>query len=375
MGRKFTLNEIKDRLNKKGFNLVNELEVVNTKTRVNVIDNEGYKYYSKLENFLNATPYIYHISNPFSIDNIKNYVLKNKINTKLLSTEYKNNKQKLKFKCNCGEEFSTSWNEFQLGRTKCKKCSGGIMRQKVSLDEAVKEFEKGGYYIIDLKEFLNAKSKISIIDKDGYKFKMSYSDMVYNNKNNCTADIFSKYNPYTLDNIKLFLRINNYTNKLISTKYINSDSKLIFICEECGEEYEVSFKHFRNAEQTKCKKCSKKQSKLEIKVEDYLSDTGIKFEKQVKFKDCVNKRELPFDFVVYNGEDISTIIECDGRQHYEAVDFFATNYENALEGLKSTQRNDFIKNEYCKNNNIKLIRIPYWEFRNGNYLEILKNNI
>lgn len=84
---------------------------------------------------------------------------------------------------------------------------------------------------------------------------------------------------------------------------------------------------------------------------------------------------MPFDFVVYNGEDISTIIECDGRQHYEAVDFFATNYENALEGLKSTQRNDFIKNEYCKNNNIKLIRIPYWEFRNGNYLEILKNNI
>ena len=115
------MNEIKDRLNKKGFNLVNELEVVNTKTRVNVIDNEGYKYYSKLENFLNAKPYIYHISNPFSIDNIRNYVLKNKINTKLLSTEYKNNKQKLKFKCNCGEEFSTSWNEFQLGRTKCKK--------------------------------------------------------------------------------------------------------------------------------------------------------------------------------------------------------------------------------------------------------------
>ena len=30
----------------------------------------------------------------------------------------------------------------------------------------------------------------------------------------------------------------------------------------------------------------------------------------------------------------------------------------------STQRNDNIKNQYCKDNNIKLVRIPYWEFDN-----------
>ena len=29
--------------------------------------------------------------------------------------------------------------------------------------------------------------------------------------------------------------------------------------------------------------------------------------------------------------------------------------------LKKTQLHDKIKNEYCKNNNIPLIRIPYWE--------------
>ena len=32
--------------------------------------------------------------------------------------------------------------------------------------------------------------------------------------------------------------------------------------------------------------------------------------------------------------------------------------------LMNLKRNDNIKTEYCKNNNIKLIRIPYWEFDN-----------
>ena len=38
--------------------------------------------------------------------------------------------------------------------------------------------------------------------------------------------------------------------------------------------------------------------------------------------------------------------------------------------LKETQIRDRIKNKYCKDNNIKLIRIPYFEFDNID--EILK---
>lgn len=46
----------------------------------------------------------------------------------------------------------------------------------------------------------------------------------------------------------------------------------------------------------------------------------------------------------------------DGKQHFEAITYFG--------GIKAFEENlirDKIKNEYCKNNNIHLIRISYKE--------------
>ena len=41
--------------------------------------------------------------------------------------------------------------------------------------------------------------------------------------------------------------------------------------------------------------------------------------------------------------------------------------------LKKNQENDKIKNQYCKNNNIKLVRIPYWDFeKNKISIEYIK---
>lgn len=43
------------------------------------------------------------------------------------------------------------------------------------------------------------------------------------------------------------------------------------------------------------------------------------------------------------------------------------------ENFKKTQKHDKIKNEYCKSNNIRLLRIPYWE---GNNMEkIIKDSL
>jgi len=53
------------------------------------------------------------------------------------------------------------------------------------------------------------------------------------------------------------------------------------------------------------------------------------------------------------------LIEYDGIQHFKPIKYFG-----GEEKFKFQQKTDFIKNEYCKNNNIKLLRIPYWEFDN-----------
>lgn len=73
------------------------------------------------------------------------------------------------------------------------------------------------------------------------------------------------------------------------------------------------------------------------------------------FEDCNNKvegkycRPLRFDFYI---PDINTVIEYDGEQHFNPKTKYARKYDEI-------QENDKIKNEYCFNNGIKLIRVHY----------------
>ena len=48
------------------------------------------------------------------------------------------------------------------------------------------------------------------------------------------------------------------------------------------------------------------------------------------------------------------IIEYDGEQHFKPIDVWG-----GEEALSNTRERDLIKNKYCFDNNIPLIRIPY----------------
>ena len=137
----------------------------------------------------------------------------------------------------------------------------------------------------------------------------------------------------------------------------------------CNEIFEASWDNIRSG--TGCPHC--KESNGEKKISYVLNKLNINFKIQYRIKDCKNIRPLPFDFAVldYNN-NLKVLIEYDGELHY-TTHRFARNYKKALEKLEYTQNNDKIKNEYCKNNNIKLIRIPYWEF--DNIESILQNEL
>jgi very-short-patch-repair endonuclease len=62
-----------------------------------------------------------------------------------------------------------------------------------------------------------------------------------------------------------------------------------------------------------------------------------------------------FDFYL---PDINTCIEYDGKQHFN---FVGTWYQTKEEFERAIQR-DKEKTEYCIKNNIKLIRIPYYDY-------------
>ncbi|WLV25849.1 hypothetical protein QR721_06510 [Aciduricibacillus chroicocephali] len=50
------------------------------------------------------------------------------------------------------------------------------------------------------------------------------------------------------------------------------------------------------------------------------------------------------------------LIEFDGEQHFKPVHHFG-----GEENYQLTQKRDEIKNKYCQDNNLELIRIPYYE--------------
>ena len=92
-----------------------------------------------------------------------------------------------------------------------------------------------------------------------------------------------------------------------------------------------------------------------IKIIELLNKNNIPFETEKYFSDCKDMNSLPFDFYINN----QYIIEFDGIQHFEPIEYFGGEKE-----FQKRQKHDQIKNEYCKKNNISLIRIPYNHLNN-----------
>lgn len=109
-----------------------------------------------------------------------------------------------------------------------------------------------------------------------------------------------------------------------------------------------------------CSICS--GSNGEKAVAAYLKNKNYNFDTEYRFDDCRNKYPLPFDFAVFNEDKtLNCLIEFDGKQHYKPVDYWGGEEE-----FEKNKMRDGIKNNYCEKNNIPLIRIPYWEFKNIN---------
>ena len=93
-----------------------------------------------------------------------------------------------------------------------------------------------------------------------------------------------------------------------------------------------------------------KYSKLSNFVFLLLKKKGIKFIPEVSFEKCRHHKKLPFDIFIND----NMLIEIDGKQHFIVNCFFGGDAE-----YKNLCIRDSIKNQYCKDNNIRLLRIPY----------------
>lgn len=171
---------------------------------------------------------------------------------------------------------------------------------------------------------------------------------------------------YSIEEVRKAIEKNG-KNKLLS-KYYNTYNAydLEISCEDCEKPFITSFGWFLKGK-TKCNECT--CSIGERLIIDYLNSHSIEYEHdchEIYTDEWANP--LRFDFYLSN---TNIAIEFDGEQHYKPIDFNGDGIEIATTKFNEGIVRDNIKNKYCINNNIPLIRIPYWE--RDNIEDILDN--
>jgi very-short-patch-repair endonuclease len=225
----------------------------------------------------------------------------------------------------------------------------GYLDQKVFILKAERKY--GNKYDYSLVKFKNANTKVKII-LNGH----IYEQTPHNHLKYCPERLLYKTND---DFIKESNEIHDNKYNYDKTTYLNDRSKVVITCPKHGDFEQRPNHHLIGVG---CPSCGESKGEKEISM--FLNKYNIKFDRQKRFIDCVNIHPLRFDFYIPSRR---TCIEFDGIQHYQPVEYFGgqTAYEKA-------KINDKIKNDYCEDNYINLIRIRWDQI--DDIQQILLNN-
>lgn len=139
--------------------------------------------------------------------------------------------------------------------------------------------------------------------------------------------------------------------KLTPLYYTQSKNrKAYWMCQcDCGNQKEISAEALKRGNTMSCG-CLK-QSHGEFVIEQLLKTNNISYIKEYAAFKYENNSAARFDFYINN----KYFIEFDGQQHFES----RNHGWDTPELVESYKVKDEIKNKWCKENNIPLIRIPY----------------
>lgn len=141
--------------------------------------------------------------------------------------------------------------------------------------------------------------------------------------------------------------------------YKNSKEHIKCRCKIHDCDYVVSPRTLLYNKSSGCPLCT--QSLGERKMISILQGMGYSISQQYTFSDCKYINVLRFDGYC---ADINTAFEYQGQQHYFPVDFSGKDAVYAKQQYDIGQTRDDIKRDYCKEHNIRLIEVPYWEYNN-----------
>jgi hypothetical protein len=271
----------------------------------------------------------------------------------LLEKEYINTTTKMKYQCSCGNISYTTFSVFKSGH-RCKKCGGVRIGNllKYNYSYIKNFFKKEGCQLLS-RVYTNSNIPLKYRCSCGNVSHVSFNHFMRGNR--CVKCATKK----TASKLRhSYEYVKDYFNKqgctLLSKVYKNSNKKLRYKC-KCGNISYIAFSSFLKGK--RCKNC--KSSNGEKKISKILTSNNISFETQKTFKGCKHIRILHFDFYIPKR---NTCIEFDGQFHFEPK--FQRNDQYLSQNYRTQKIRDKIKDDFCKRNNIKLLRIPYWKLNN-----------
>ena len=166
-----------------------------------------------------------------------------------------------------------------------------FVSHRLSKEEVNKIIESNGLVML-CEEYKNNSTKILCIDKEGYKVLPTIQCLNANKK----PRPFDKNNPFTIENIQLFLSKNNPNIELLSNEYISSDTKLHCRCRVDNNEWYVIWENLKQGQG--CPECKRRNfiqtnynSLDEIKKRLNVINPNL-FILEKEYKDCKAKMKI-----------------------------------------------------------------------------------
>ncbi len=266
--------------------------------------------------------------------------------------EYINAKTAILHKCNLdGHIWAMSPNN-ALNGTGCPMCAGNL---KKTTEQYIKEVKNINQNIEVLGEYININTPILHKCKIDEHTWMGEPANILHGKgcpicgNRRTSKLLRKaHDKYVKD-----VNERNPSIEVID-QYIDAYTPILHKCKIDGCEWMARPHNIlhRNG----CPKC--RESSGERAIRQWLESHNIQYIYQKTFSNCKDIKTLPFDFYL---SEYNLCVEYDGEQHFDPIDFAGEGQQCAQEKFKKIQHHDQIKNQYCKNNNIRLLRIPYFK--------------
>ena len=237
-----------------------------------------------------------------------------------------------------------------LGKEGCPKCGGTY---RYSKEEFLEKLFAINPNIILLSDYFTTKVKVKVkCLLDGYEWNTTPSSLLMGygchrcgNVERYTTDIFKKKMYEINPDIEVLGEYAGHYGKIKLHCLI--DDNIWYATPHTLFEY------------SGCPCCS--CSKGEKITQKFLIESNLGYSTQYRFKELLGRygQPLKFDFAVFKESQLFCLIEIDGIGHRKPIKFRGMSEEDSIYKFELIKEHDDIKDRYCKEHDINLIRIYY----------------